>query len=560
MFDLQSLQKLIKNYVPSIIYQTSSKIAEYKNPVVNYHPQSDDKYYQGVLPSKLEIREFLLDQNKEAVTQKIKELIFVDQKNGNGDYRIDSINNKQNQFIERLLKFFPTKAFIINTDHTVNILSQYDKVKEEVSNFSSNLSNIKPGTILYYAISTAYNVEKNVVEWSKNAQENFFGSINIDLFGKNTFKGFMENASYNPVSNFLSLGTFVSYKDNKVFNASKDSDVVIHEVGHAILDRLRPFYIDSVFHLETSAVHEAFSDINSFLFAAMDENINVSIDEIDKPNAISSIAESFGTAFYTQFKIEQQILNEDPFTDFQKISVNTPLREMTSLVEYKPYNQLTVSEKEEHKYSLSLSTTFYKAFSEYVKDVGDIKKAAKEFFKVFVMGTKISPLATTTMPEFYKSLIVADILYNNSNISNYLIKAANSSKLLNSSLDDIKLEIEKSKNVDVSILKEKLANYENSKDIEKAVIDLLKNYSSEFSIIEKMRISVVPNFDGGISIEGVYTYPIGLDIDGKDFPVYGGVLLVFDKNLNLVYSNIEKPSIEKLSYMKDYSKYKLKKD
>ncbi|MCS6956018.1 MAG: hypothetical protein NZM44_06660 [Candidatus Calescibacterium sp.] len=72
MFDLQSLQKLIKNYVPSIIYQTSSKIAEYKNPVVNYHPQSDDKYYQGVLPSKLEIREFLLDQNKEAVTQKIK--------------------------------------------------------------------------------------------------------------------------------------------------------------------------------------------------------------------------------------------------------------------------------------------------------------------------------------------------------------------------------------------------------------------------------------------------------------------------------------------------------
>ncbi|MCS6956017.1 MAG: hypothetical protein NZM44_06655, partial [Candidatus Calescibacterium sp.] len=80
-----------------------------------------------------------------------------------------------------------------------------------MSNFSSNLSNIKPGTILYYAISTAYNVEKNVVEWSKNAQENFFGSINIDLFGKNTFKGFMENASYNPVSNFLSLGTFVSY-------------------------------------------------------------------------------------------------------------------------------------------------------------------------------------------------------------------------------------------------------------------------------------------------------------------------------------------------------------
>ncbi|MCS6955250.1 MAG: hypothetical protein NZM44_02715, partial [Candidatus Calescibacterium sp.] len=376
--------------------------------------------------------------------------------------------------------------------------------------------------------------------------------------GKGTFKGFTENAAYTPLNNSLSFGTFVSYKDNEVFNASKDSDVVIHEVGHATLDRLRPFYLNSIFHLETSAVHEAFSDINSFLFAAMDENINVSVNELDKPNSISSIAESFGTAFYTQFKIQKYILNEDPFIDFEKISDSRPLREMTSLVEYRPYNQLTLSEKEEHKYSLPLSTTFYKAFSEYARDVGDVKKAAREFFKVFVMGTKISPLATTTMPEFYKSFIVADILYNNSTISTYLINSANSSKLLKSSLDDIKLEIEKSKNIDVSVLKEKLSDPMNIKDIEKEVINLLRCYSSEFSIIDKIKISVVPNFNGGISIEGVYTYPVGLDIDGEDFPFYGGILLVFDKNLNLVYSNIEKPSIEKLSYMKDYSKNKIK--
>ncbi|MFN3996012.1 MAG: hypothetical protein ACK4GR_05745, partial [bacterium] len=409
------------NIVPEIILKTSKVVFESQSPTINYHPQSDDKYYPSILPSKLEIREFILEERKEEVLK----LVLEKFKNGSLKYYVNTdeankgdqkVNEKsqvnKEKFIQSVLKYFPTKAFVVKTDHTLNVLTQYDKVKEEINQLANNqdLTNIKPGNILYYSLTTAYNVEKNVKYWENSKKDNFFGNINIDLFGRLGFRKFETNAAYIPTPfNVLSLGTFLSNRYQKVVNASQDSDVVNHEVGHAILDRIRSNYIDSKYHLEGAAIHEAFSDINAFLMAAMEENIETP-NNLDNPNVFSSIGEYFGKVIYTEMEIEKEILDKNPFVDIKQIEVNRPIRDLSGKVEYIPYNSLPDNKKGEHSYSLPLSTTFYRAFASYAKEVGDVKKAAQEFFKIFTYGTILSPVSPTTMPDFYKSFIVADIL------------------------------------------------------------------------------------------------------------------------------------------------------
>ncbi|MCS7165684.1 MAG: hypothetical protein RMJ51_05370 [Candidatus Calescibacterium sp.] len=537
-------------FIPNILYANSSKIMEFQNPMVNYHPQNHDQYYQDTIPSYIEIREFNLEENKQKIAEYIRKLLSTSTNNNLDDYEKDEI-------VKKLLSKFPTKAYIVSTDNIRMLITQYDRVKSELSSAGNNISNLKPGSLLYYAISTAYSIEKNNLRWFNNIKEDLFKErIDVDILGSNSYKDFVENASYDPISRKIAFGTFISYKDKKVYNATQDTDIVIHELGHAILDHLRPSYMDNIFDLESQAIHEAFSDINAFLHAAMDRNIKVKPEDLDRPNPISSIAEYLGSIFNTQNKIKKEILENDFLADLEKISDNKPIRELSQIKEYKPYSKLI--EKIPHSYSLALSTTFYRAFTYYAKEIGDVHKAAEEFFKVFAMGTKISPVASSTMPEFYKSIIIADIIYNGSKLSKYLIKAANESKLLNTSIEQIQNEITNSKSLDVSEIKQEIQKAKNVnvielyKKLEKSLLNFLKANFPEFSLVKDIKVNIYPGINNHLNLEATYVYPVDLKYDNKSVVIYGGVLLVFDDNLNLVYSHIEKLSIEKVAKMKDY--------
>ncbi|MCS7165308.1 MAG: hypothetical protein RMJ51_03405 [Candidatus Calescibacterium sp.] len=64
-----------------------------------------------------------------------------------------------------------------------------------------------------------------------------------------------------------------------------------------------------------------------------------------------------------------------------------------------------------------------------------------------------------------------------------------------------------------------------------------------------MDVKIYPGINNHLlTIEATYVYRR----DQEYGTIYGGVLLVFDDNLNLVYSRIEKPSIERVAKTKDY--------
>lgn len=93
-------------------------------------------------------------------------------------------------------------------------------------------------------------------------------------------------------------------KDGHTVFTCESSDVVSHELGHAILDSFRPD-LWTVQAIEIHAFHEAFGDINAILSAlahpeVIDFVINETGGNMHNSNMVSRLAEEMGDAIYAQ--------------------------------------------------------------------------------------------------------------------------------------------------------------------------------------------------------------------------------------------------------------------
>ena len=84
---------------------------------------------------------------------------------------------------------------------------------------------------------------------------------------------------------------------NKIIYTCDTADIVTHELGHAILDAIRPdFWNTAVF--EVDVFHESFGDINAILtalnYSNLLDNIIAASTDLRRTSFISSIAEQFG--------------------------------------------------------------------------------------------------------------------------------------------------------------------------------------------------------------------------------------------------------------------------
>lgn len=105
-----------------------------------------------------------------------------------------------------------------------------------------------------------------------------------------------------------SLKFFYHKSRGTIMFTSDSSDVVSHELGHAILDAIRPDFW-SVQSLEVWSFHEAFSDIVALVSVMQyDSIINKSLletnNDLYKSNSITKLAEEFGILVYKMVKIK----------------------------------------------------------------------------------------------------------------------------------------------------------------------------------------------------------------------------------------------------------------
>jgi hypothetical protein len=97
---------------------------------------------------------------------------------------------------------------------------------------------------------------------------------------------------------------FFYYSDSRIGSifTCDSTDVVAHELGHAILDAYRP-ETWSVMSLEAASMHEAFADLVAILHVlTYDEILNLVMQEtngdLKKENTVSKLAEQFGQAIF----------------------------------------------------------------------------------------------------------------------------------------------------------------------------------------------------------------------------------------------------------------------
>lgn len=108
--------------------------------------------------------------------------------------------------------------------------------------------------------------------------------------------GYDENAYYDRHSKSLQFYYFGA--SGAPTYTCLSHDIIAHEMGHAVLDGIRPFYYQYT-SLQTAAFHEAIADITAIVAAILNNPLRRSVGAaghgaLDHENAIALLAEQFG--------------------------------------------------------------------------------------------------------------------------------------------------------------------------------------------------------------------------------------------------------------------------
>lgn len=203
---------------------------------------------------------------------------------------------------------------------------------------------------------------------------------------------------------------------NKVVYTSHSTDVFNHELGHAILDAIRPDLFNTQ-AAEIWAFHEAFGDIHAIINAFQHEfSLEALMNETGKnlrnPSFITNIGEELGTAIYNSTagrmghlpNTLRSLLNQFTYV----VPETLPMKGMD--------NQLTANP---HSFSRVFSGAWYdilvEMFEHYKQSMPpiDALKAARDRLALYTYGAlPIAPATIRFFDAMAKAMLVMDKSFN----------------------------------------------------------------------------------------------------------------------------------------------------
>jgi hypothetical protein len=194
--------------------------------------------------------------------------------------------------------------------------------------------------------------------------------------------------------------------DGTTVFSGESPDVVCHEMGHAVLDALRPELFDAA-NLETPAFHESFGDMSAMLTALQVPEFRASVLEetrgqLDRSSTLSRLAEQLGAAIRERSPdaVDPDCLRNAANSFTYQDSESLPARAPASMISQEPH---------------SLSRVFTGAFLEVYAGMvailssaptaDDLATAAKEAGSILVVAVQSAPV----VPEFYSQVAAAMI-------------------------------------------------------------------------------------------------------------------------------------------------------
>jgi len=126
------------------------------------------------------------------------------------------------------------------------------------------------------------------------------------------------NAYYNPQSGSVNFFSYLDEKTGERQRTGMNRDIIAHEVGHAILDGLRPNFIESL-SVGGGGFHESFADMTAFLSALNDPHVIEALrvetkGDLSKPNLLSGVGEQLGASCFEKGPL-RDFVNRHKYAD-----------------------------------------------------------------------------------------------------------------------------------------------------------------------------------------------------------------------------------------------------
>ncbi len=211
---------------------------------------------------------------------------------------------------------------------------------------------------------------------------------------------------------------FFSYEDNKFgqFFTSSSSDIIAHELGHAILDAHRPELFD-IINLEVASIHEAFADFASMMHVLLyPEGIQYLLREtngnLHQSNIVTRLSEYMGNLVYkiSGDSSRNPYALRDAVNDFKYISPE-------SLLEIASDNELSANPHSFGRiYSATLYSIFVMMYEHYCKDqdpITAVSNARDTLIRYVIKAVNYVPASPLFFSAFSKTMLWADVVYSN---------------------------------------------------------------------------------------------------------------------------------------------------
>lgn len=200
-------------------------------------------------------------------------------------------------------------------------------------------------------------------------------------------------------------------------HSGDSGEVVAHEVGHAVLDGLRPDYFDA-WAPDVGAFHEAFGDMLGMLFALKDDRTRSRVlvetgGDLSKKNVVSALGEELGTA------INDETGKNRTGGNWTRNAVNSFTWKDPAELPFNPPNPDELG-SEVHNFSRLWSGAFYDVLSgvnEMNKAAGlttaeALAKTADDGLKILANLMKEAPNGEFTFRDMANAMVSSDRNHN----------------------------------------------------------------------------------------------------------------------------------------------------
>jgi hypothetical protein len=197
------------------------------------------------------------------------------------------------------------------------------------------------------------------------------------------------------------LHFFHARVSGRTYFSGESPDVCCHEMGHAVLDSLRPQLFDAQ-TIEAAAFHESFGDMSAILSALQvpsfrQEVIQATSGSLNRTSRLSRLAEQLGAAIRVQHP-------DDVDPDCLRNAVNSFFyHDPQTLPPMAPANALS---SEPHSFSRVFTAAFLDALAGILKlqrkspTADDVEKAGQDAARLLVGGI----LAAPVVPDYYSQV------------------------------------------------------------------------------------------------------------------------------------------------------------